>query len=184
MDEWGLYPTELRQEGNELTGSFPYLSNATMASTGRVRKEQFEPRAFSYAVNDAARDIHLLVGHSYDAPLASKLSGSLTLEDTDEALNFRAALPEESKRPSWMRDALLSIGLGLMVGVSPGFNIPPLTAVAVAEAADTGAGQSVRLHPVYRSGGSIRAFRGHARKLSGSINSVALRVRPARSARL
>ena len=47
MDEWGLYPTELRQEGNELTGSFPYLSNATMASTGRVRKERFEPRAFS-----------------------------------------------------------------------------------------------------------------------------------------
>ena len=121
MDEWGIYPIELRQEGNELVGSFPYLSTATMASTGRVRKERFEPRAFRYAVDDTARDIHLLVGHAYSAPLASKFAGSLTLDDTDEELSFRAALPEESKRPSWMRDALLGIGLGLMTGISPGF---------------------------------------------------------------
>lgn len=133
MDAWGVYPVELRQEGNTLAGVFPYGSQATMASRGRVRKERFEARAFRYAVEDSTRDVHLLVGHSYDAPLASKLSGSLTLDDSDDALSFRAALPAENDRPSWMVDALKGIVLGLMTGISPGFNVPPTSAVANAE---------------------------------------------------
>ena len=124
---------ELRQAGRELVGRFPYGSMATMASRGRIRKERFTPRAFRYSVEDAQREVNLLVGHSFDHPLASKLRGSLVLEDNDDALSFRATLPPEGEQPTWMRDAVLSVKGGLMRGVSPGFTVPPASAVAKAE---------------------------------------------------
>ena len=54
-----------------------------MASRGRQRKEKFAPHALDFAVKDETRPIHLLVGHSYDRPLA-----------------VRAALPVPSSSPS------------------------------------------------------------------------------------
>ena len=129
-----LVGLELREDGRELVGSFPYRGNmATIASTGRVRKERFEPRAFSYAVKAADREIHLLAGHSYGTPLASKQRGSLILDDTDDALSFRAMLPPEGEQPSWMVDTVRSLRAGLVGGISPGFSVPPVTAVADAE---------------------------------------------------
>ena len=104
-----------------------------MASRGRVRKERFESRAFRFAIEDPERDIHLLVGHSYDAPLARKLNGSLLLDESDSELAFTANLPVESARPSWMVDALKAVAMGLMTGLSPGFNVPPVSVVANAE---------------------------------------------------
>ena len=104
-----------------------------MASRGRVRKERFTARAFRYSVEDAQREINLLVGHSFDRPLASKLRGSLELVDGDDALSFRAMLPPEGEQPSWMTDAVLAVKGGLMRGVSPGFNVPPAAAVRNAE---------------------------------------------------
>ena len=125
---------ELRQDGRELVGSFPYRGNiATIASTGRVRKERFEPRAFSYAVKAADREVHLLAGHSYGTPLASKQRGSLELVDTDEALSFRAMLPPEGEQPSWMVDTVRAMRAGLVGGISPGFTVPPASAVPDAE---------------------------------------------------
>ena len=37
--------------------------------------------AFAFAVEDEAREIHLLSGHSFDRPLASKRRGTLRLDD-------------------------------------------------------------------------------------------------------
>ena len=51
----------------------------------------------------------------------------LRLEDTADALRFRAALPPEHLWPTWLRDALLSVEAGLMFGLSPGFKLPPAT---------------------------------------------------------
>ena len=68
---------ELRQRGRLLSGRFPYRSTATVRDRGRVRKERFDPGAFAFAVEDETREIHLLAGHSYDRPLASKRAGSL-----------------------------------------------------------------------------------------------------------
>ena len=49
------------------------------------------------AVRDAAREVQLLAGRSYDKPLASARMGSLELEDTDEALRFNVdRLPDTS----------------------------------------------------------------------------------------
>ena len=112
---------ELRQEGREIAGRFPYRGLATIAATGRVRKERVAPGAFRFAIEDATRDLHLLVGHSYDRPLARKGNGSLTFEDAEDALSFRATLPPEAQQPSYMRDAVLELAAGLLPGFSPGF---------------------------------------------------------------
>ena len=124
---------ELRQEGREIAGRFPYRSLAVIASTGRVRKESFSGRAFSFAVQAPEREIHLLAGHSFDRPLARKGNGSLVLEDTDDALSFRAMLPPESEQPTYMRDALMQLRAGLIGGLSPGFQVPPASVVPDAE---------------------------------------------------
>lgn len=128
-----IYPVEgleVRQAGRLLAGAFKYGSTATIRDRGRVRKERFAPRAFQHAVNDEEREINLLSGHTFAQPLASKRRGSLRLADSNDALEFEATLPPENEQPSWMRDAVLGVRAGLINGVSPGFRVPPVSAVA------------------------------------------------------
>lgn len=122
-----------RDGSPRLTGRFPYGRTATMRDRGRVRKERFAPRAFEYAIEDESREINLLVGHDYQRPLASRKMGSLTVEDTSEAVTFEARLPAKAEQPTWMRDALLSVRGGLMAGISPRFTVPPKDVVPDAE---------------------------------------------------
>ena len=119
-----------------LTGRFPYNSTATMSDggrRGRPRKERFRSRAFAYRVNKPKEDIHLLVGHDYGKPLASKLAETLLLQDAEDALTFEARISPEVAATSYAQDALALISAGLAVGLSPGFRIPPERAVANAE---------------------------------------------------
>ena len=129
--ERGLYEAtlEYRQRGRHLSGSFPYGSTATIADRGRRRKERFNPGAFRFAVESNDHDIDLLLGHSFDQPLGSKRAGNVVFTDTAAALRFEAELPPESQWPTWMRDAVLAVRGGLARGVSPGFVIPPSSAV-------------------------------------------------------
>jgi HK97 family phage prohead protease len=130
---------EVRREKDgsaRLSGRFPYGVPAVLSDggrTGRPQKEIIEPRAFSYRVELPTEDIHLLVGHDFDHPLASKLTGSLNLRDTAAALTFEARVPPAIAETSHGRDALALIATGLSVGISPGFRIPPKRAVAEAE---------------------------------------------------
>lgn len=123
---------ELRAAGDgtrRLSGKFPYLSLAVMDSGGkgrRPKKEQFAPGAFSYAIDDDERDIHLLSGHSFDKPLASKSAGTLSFKDTAEALIFEAVLTQEIQQTSWAKDFLAAFAAGLVGGISPGFRVAPL----------------------------------------------------------
>ena len=55
------------------------------------------------------------------------------LVDTPEALEFRAALPPENERPTYMVDALLQLRAGLIGGISPRMQVPPATVVPGAE---------------------------------------------------
>ncbi|MEM9899909.1 MAG: HK97 family phage prohead protease [Pseudomonadota bacterium] len=129
---------ELRRSGGgdvRLRGRFPYGKRAVLGAGGngrRPKKEEFAPRAFSYAIEES-REVHFLLGHSFDRPLASRKSGTLTLEDTDEALTFSALLTPEIQRASWVQDFLAGLAAGLIIGISPGFRIPPPEAVADAE---------------------------------------------------
>lgn len=119
-----------------ISGSFPYNSLATLSDggrSGRPRKEKFAPHAFAHNVNDESVEINLLAGHSFDRPLASKLQGSLKLDDTDSALNFTARIVPEVLAVSYVKDTLALIESGLAVGLSPGFRIPPERAVPNAE---------------------------------------------------
>ncbi|MBX9823524.1 MAG: HK97 family phage prohead protease [Xanthobacteraceae bacterium] len=134
-----IAPLEIRRAadgGAILRGRFPYEQPAVLSDggrTGRPQKEVIAPRAFAYRVDDPAEDIHLLVGHSFDAPLASKATGTLSFKDTDQALTFNARITPEIAATSYGRDILAMIASGLAVGISPGFRIPPKRAVPVAE---------------------------------------------------
>lgn len=120
-----------------ITGSFPYNSLATLSdggrNGGRPRKERFKPGAFSYRVDKPDEEIHLLFGHDFDKPLASKLSKTLTLKDTPSALTFEALITPEVAAVSYVADVLALIASGLAVGLSPGFRIPPQRTVPDAE---------------------------------------------------
>ena len=140
---WGVVDAgelEVRAARNgrrKLRGRFPYRKRAVLSDGGtkggRPQKEEFAPRAFAYRVNAADEDIHLLVGHSYDKPLASKLTNTLKLIDSDDALTFDAEISDAITDTSYGADVLKQIDSGLAVGISPGFRIPPPRAVAKPE---------------------------------------------------
>lgn len=141
MDGLPIYSggLELRDAGDgsrRLTGAFPYNSRAVIHSGGngqRPRKEVFAPKSLSYSVDDPDRDIHLLIGHSFDKPLASKKARTLILNDSDEALTFEAIITQELQEASWWTDFLAAFMSGLIGGISPGFRVAPRERVRVPE---------------------------------------------------
>lgn len=138
---WGFSDGELelraeRKGGRRLKGRFPYNKPAVLSDggrTGRPRKEVIAARAFAFRVDDPKQDIHLLVGHSYDRPLASRGAGTLKLADSNEALVFDAEITAEMEAVTYVQDFLAGFTAGLITGISPGFRIPPERAVANAE---------------------------------------------------
>ncbi len=125
---------EIRRSGGArlLTGRFNYGSTATMRNRGRVRKEKFDSRAFRFAIEqEPERRIDILIGHDFGKPVASRQSGTLKIKDGDDAVTFEATLPNDP--PSWVVDAEKAISAGLMVGLSPGFVVPPSGVVPGAE---------------------------------------------------
>ena len=131
---------EVRAESGgaaRLRGSFPYRKKAVLSDggrRGRPQKEEFAENAFAFRVNDPKKEIHLLVGHSFDRPLASKLTGSLRMRDSAKALDFEATIHPDVANTSYGRDALAMITAGLAFGISPGFRLPPERAVPRADA--------------------------------------------------
>ena len=112
------------------------MNRATIHSGGKGRrpqKEQFAPHSFTFALDDPDRDINLLVGHSFDKPLASKRAGTLLFNDTDEALLFEAIIVPEIQESTWWKDFSAAFLSGLMIGISPGFRVAPPEAVEEAE---------------------------------------------------
>lgn len=152
---WAAHAGEIelrRADGaTRLRGRFPYGKAAVLSDggrTGRPQKEVIEPRAFSYRVEDPDEDIHLLVSHDFDHPLASKRTRTLTLRDSTEALTFEAVITPPIAATTHARDALAMIEAGLFVGLSPGFRLPPTRAVPdaewIEEEADEGEGSDRR----------------------------------------
>lgn len=109
---------ELRSDGGatRLTARFPYGAETELAPG---RREVIAPRAFSDRIA-AGEDIHLLSGHDYNKPLASRAAGNLTLTDGDDALTVEAVIDGAT---SWARDFLAAHAGGLIRGLSPGFMV-------------------------------------------------------------
>ena len=118
---WGAHhgSLELRSEGGatRLSARFPY-GRETEIAPGRF--ETIAPRAFAARLA-SGDDIHLLAGHSYDRPLASRSAGTLTLTDADDALALEATIEVGT---TWARDFLAAHSAGLIRGLSPGFRVP------------------------------------------------------------
>lgn len=136
-----FFPGELeirkRNDGARVVrGRFPYNKRAVLTdggNKGRPVKETFKPGAFTFRLADPLADIHLLFGHDYDKPLASKLTHTLTFRDTMVALFFEAIILPKVMETSYAKDVLALVGAGLVVGLSPGFRIPPKRTVPNAE---------------------------------------------------
>ena len=138
----------------------PGRGMATVSDRGKIRKERIGPDAFGWqmrefqklqqemadviegAVDEARlevlrqelerRNVHVLAGHSYDKPLGS-LKSKAKITSSKEAVEFEVDLPPENDQPSYMRDVVRMVRAGLAGGVSPGFRVPPKSAVADAE---------------------------------------------------
>ncbi|HMQ95255.1 MAG TPA: HK97 family phage prohead protease [Amaricoccus sp.] len=100
-----------------LSGRFPY---ETETDLGPRRWEKIGGRAFRARI-EAGEEIHLLLGHDFNRPLASTRAGSLRLEDRDDALVFEATLDPAVADSTTGRDALAMVHGRLATGVSPGF---------------------------------------------------------------
>lgn len=119
---WGgnLGALELRSEGGStrLRATFPYGAETELAPG---RREIIAPRAFADRI-EAGEDIHLLAGHDFNKPLASRAAGNLTLTDGDDALTIEATIADGT---TWARDFLAAHAGGLIRGISPGFRVDP-----------------------------------------------------------
>lgn len=117
---WGLShgALELRSEGGatRLRATFPYGVETELAEG---RHEIVASRAFAERI-EAGEDIHLLSGHDYNKPLASRAAGNLHLNDSDDALTIEATIDATT---TWARDFLAAHGAGLIRGLSPGFRV-------------------------------------------------------------
>lgn len=139
----------------------PGRGMATIRDRGRVRKERIEGDAFGWQVRELEklmaeyagaagkaldqarrelmrqelerRNVHILAGHSFDRPLGDVLRGAARVTSTREAVEFEVDLPAEADQPSYMRDTMAMVRAGLAGGVSPGFRVPPASAVRDAE---------------------------------------------------
>lgn len=126
-----------RGKSRRLKGKFPYKKRAVLSDggkKGRPQKEEFAPKAFAYRVEDKTQDIHLLLGHSYDRPLASRGAGTMDIFDTEDALTFDAEITPEMVDTTWAQDFFRAFASGLIGGISPGFRIPPPSAVPADQA--------------------------------------------------
>ncbi len=105
-----------------LSGRFPYAVPTVLQGGRERRREVFEAGAFGASVAHGG-DIHLLVHHDFDRPLASRGAGSLTVLDTNDALTFEARIAPELRGVGYVSDFLGALAAGLIGGVSPGFRV-------------------------------------------------------------
>ena len=126
---------EIRQDGDGLAGRFAYD-----VDTITIRPRRGPPAGGSPQESHKARRVQAtrsktkrgrfsyLWALTIDRPLASKLAGSLDLEDGPEALAFRV---ERLPDTSYVRDFRAQLAAGAaQFGVRPLYRIPPAETVA------------------------------------------------------
>ena len=199
---------ELRRRGRGLSGEFRYNRDRVTRDRGTRRKTRVSSTAFSWqleafakvqeelqesiakaieggaadAVRDAAREIQLLAGRNYDQPLASLRTGTLKLEDTDEALKFEVdTLPATS----YATDLRAGMDSGAAdFGVDLLYSIPPADVVPNAVEIVTEPGTGVEIEVVNRAVLQAIAVVSRAPRGNGGRVEKRRAVTPARRARV
>ena len=196
---------EVRRRGRGLSGEYRYNTDRVTRDRGRRRKVRVRSGAFSWqlerfselqeelqesiaeaiegaaaeAVRDRAREVQLLAGRNYDQPLASLRTGTLRLEDSDEALRFSV---EELPATSYATDLRAGMDSGAAdFGVDLLYSIPPVSdAVEIVTEPGTG----VEIEVVQK--GILQAIAVVSRAPRGNGGLVERRraVTPARRSRL
>ena len=199
---------EVRARGRGLSGEFRYNRDRVTRDRGTRRKTRVSTGAFSWqleqfaelqaelnesiaeaiesgaadAVRDRAREVQLLAGRSYDAPLASLRTGTLKLEDTPEALRFEVdRLPDTT----YARDLRAGMDSGAAdYGVDLLYTVPPADVVPDAVEIVTEPGTGVEVEVVQK--GILQAIAVVARAPRGNGGRVERRriVTPARRSRV
>ena len=199
---------EVRARGRGLSGEYRYNTDRVTRDRGRRRKVRVSSGAFSWqlerfaelqaelsesiaeaiegaaaeAVRDQAREVQLLAGRSYEQPLASLRRGTLTLEDTPDALRFEVdTLPATS----YATDLRAGMDSGAAdYGVDLLYSIPPADVVPNAVEIVTEPGTGVEIEVINR--GVLQALAIVSRAPRGNGGRVEKRraVTPARRSRL
>ena len=102
-------------DGNAISGiAVPYGSSSVLLrDRPRAYRERFTPGAFP----EISDSVALYVGHDHRSlPLGRVGAGTLTFEETQEGLRFKATLPESR------RDVREAVQRGDLGGVSIGFS--------------------------------------------------------------
>ena len=133
----GYYPADLEIRQlfgiSELRVTFRYEDTGVVRDRGKIRKETVAQGAFQYAIDHPERPIELLYGHNFNTPIASRQSGTMTVEGTNDAVTIVAKLPPAELTPTYLLDLEKNIERGVTNGVSPGFRVPPPDVVPNAE---------------------------------------------------
>ena len=113
----------IRQTGAGLAGAFRYNTETVTSDRGRDRKQVVAPGAFDFAIDAPDREINLIMGRSYDRPLASKRAGTLEISNSERELVFTV---ERLPDTTYAQDLRAGLASGAAVyGVQPLFQIPP-----------------------------------------------------------
>ena len=122
--------SDLDADDAELETEFHYNRPRVTASRGASRKGSVRPGAFSFVLGDGEerqerggdREVNLVLG-DYAMPLASRLAGTLRLEDTPQALIARVGRLPETSYVADFRAAYES--KAIMPGVDVFYQVPP-----------------------------------------------------------
>lgn len=135
IEHRAVYPLadlELRQVGDNrrIRGTFKYGDVATISDRGETRKETFLRGAFRFAIDDPAREIHVLRGHDFDQtigrrPAQGKGESNTVIVEGPGGVDFTVNLPPEARWNAAQREIVLDMEQNLVGGISPGFQIPP-----------------------------------------------------------
>ena len=120
---------EIRQDGDTLVGSFPYMTPITTSDRGRVRKSQWTPDSWKFALEDLNREILIQLGDAgRNQVIASRRAGSVKFETDEKRLKFVARLEADT---SYLEDFSRQLNSGqIEYTLRPFQSIPPVERVA------------------------------------------------------
>ena len=153
---------EIREVGGAsiLHGRLAYGQTATISDRGRVRKERLGPDALGWQMREFAklntqmqtmlsdtfaearrqleeqlerRNVHVLSGHDFGKPMGDLKGRTARVTSNADELRFEVDLPDVADMPTYMQDVVKEVRTGRAGGISPGFRVPPKSAVPNAE---------------------------------------------------